>query len=102
MTREQAIEKALNGLLVTINAHDFDPLDCNQEGEKYCGCLDRRIKEACEALALPADDGWRATFEAGFVEESAPGVWRLDVPKSLGWTPQPGDVVQVGVKGGER
>lgn len=41
--------KVLNDLLLVLDAHEVETLDCDRRGNKYCDCLEKVPKRA-EAL----------------------------------------------------
>ena len=38
--------KALHDLLLVLDAHEVETLDCDRRGNKYCDCLEKVLKPA--------------------------------------------------------
>jgi hypothetical protein len=46
-----ALVEALRNIVGVIEAHELTSLSCDNDGEKFCDCLDNAVKQAKTALA---------------------------------------------------
>ncbi len=49
------LASVLNQMIELIEAHEITCFSCDRDGERYCDCLDRMVKEAKKKIAHDRD-----------------------------------------------